>query len=74
MAVVTTNHEVERGDPVLWMIPILIVAVAYEAFDAANRFAALAPRNVLRRKNNPRRSNPSNVPCSARHLASHRHE
>ena len=34
----------------LWIIPILIVAVAYEAFDAASRFAGLTPRDALQRQ------------------------
>jgi hypothetical protein len=42
-------NKLNKGDSVLWMIPILIVAVAYEAFDAASRFVGLTPRNTLHR-------------------------
>lgn len=34
----------------LWIIPILIVAIVYEAFDAANRFAGLTTHNALPRQ------------------------
>jgi hypothetical protein len=35
---------------VLWIILILVVAIGYEAFDAASRFAGLSPRDTLRRE------------------------
>lgn len=34
----------------LWIILILVVAIGYEAFDAANCFAGLTPRDNLRRE------------------------
>lgn len=47
---ITNDQEAEQGDPVLWIIPILIVAIAYEACDAASRFAGLSTRNTLPRQ------------------------
>jgi hypothetical protein len=35
---------------VLWIILILVIAVGYEAFDAASRFAGIAANDVLHRE------------------------
>jgi hypothetical protein len=35
---------------VLWIILILAVAVGYEAFDAASRFAGMSVNDTLRRE------------------------
>jgi hypothetical protein len=39
LASITTHKQDGRGGGVFWIILILIVAVGYEAFDAASRFA-----------------------------------
>jgi hypothetical protein len=39
-----------RGGGVLWIVLILVVAVGYEAFDAASRFAGIAANDVLHRE------------------------
>jgi hypothetical protein len=38
---------------VLWIILILAVAIAYEAFDATSLCAAPTPRDTLRREESP---------------------
>jgi len=49
-AIITTKQQVARGGRVFWMILILIVAVGYEAFDAANRFTGLTPHDTFHRE------------------------
>jgi hypothetical protein len=50
LASLTTNKQDGRGGGVLWIILILVVAIGYEAFDAASRFAGMNANDTLHRE------------------------